>query len=73
VAKHRREDDRRRDLFVAWHIEAAARQKVLPPLMQWVSPAKPRQSQAELAAMLHMMSARYNLPIQPLHTKAVHA
>ena len=73
MAKQRREDERRRDLALAWHVEAFARQKTLPPLMQLLVPAKPQQSPGEMATVLHMLSDQYGIPLRPAQTVAVHA
>lgn len=68
VAKRKREDERERDLVLAWHIEALHRQKTLPTLHEMLQkPLNQRQHALLAKAKIQLMGEIYKVR-QPKNT-----
>lgn len=66
MAKRRREEQRILALSQAWHTAAFERMKTLPSLDSLVKRlvSGGKQTPAEQRTTLHMLSARYGIPLQ---------
>jgi hypothetical protein len=64
AARERQRLQVRRDLSLAWHIEAMQRQKKLPSLITLLSEREPGQTVGQQKAMLTMLSEQYGFPLR---------
>jgi hypothetical protein len=65
AAMERRTDQRDRDLYMAWHVEALSRQKKMPTLESLLrKKSSAAQSVSQMRDVLATLSKQYGIPLK---------